>query len=121
MNTIVSLAFLFVLSVYGAQGLSFYCRMARCEGIESLKRRCKGGLVNDVCLCCKTCAKVEGETCGGLWGLDGTCDQGLFCKGSDRLYMMTRGICAQQTPSIKVTTEVNVERRPCFTNIQISS
>jgi hypothetical protein len=55
------------------------------------------------------CAKVEGEACGGLWWLDGICDQGLFCKGSDRLYMMMRGICAQQTPSINVTTEVNTE------------
>ncbi|XP_032241037.2 venom protein 302 [Nematostella vectensis] len=40
---------------------------------------CKGGLAKDICGCCKVCAKVVGEKCGGPWNYDGTCDKGLFC------------------------------------------
>lgn len=102
MNTVASLALLFLVSVYSAEGLSCYCRSSDCsEGaIERIKRRCKGGIVADVCHCCVTCAKVEGETCGGMWDLEGTCDQGLDCKtlSEPSGYTMTRGICvASQT------------------------
>ncbi|KAI4897410.1 hypothetical protein NFI96_024484 [Prochilodus magdalenae] len=41
--------------------------------------QCPGGQVLDVCRCCYECAKQKGEICGGLWGLSGTCDQGLRC------------------------------------------
>jgi len=34
----------------------------------------------DPCGCCLTCAKAEGETCGGPWETAGTCARGLHCK-----------------------------------------
>ena len=39
-----------------------------------------GELVSDVCACCKICAKGEGEECGGIWNLEGTCATGFYCK-----------------------------------------
>ena len=51
------------------------CNRSRCAEPED----CPGGLVVDPCGCCRVCAKiVEGE-CGGLYGLKGRCDQGLYC------------------------------------------
>lgn len=41
--------------------------------------KCKGGTVLDICGCCKECAKLEGEICGGDWGELGSCDSGLKC------------------------------------------
>ena len=98
MNALVSLALLFLLSVYSTEGLSCYCRtLCSDDEIERIRRGCNGGIVDDACHCCKTCAKVEGETCGGLWALEGKCDQGLFCKtpGEPRRYSMRRGICVK--------------------------
>lgn len=46
---------------------------------RSVLAKCAGGVVRDVCGCCDTCAKVENETCGGLHGLKGECDEGLIC------------------------------------------
>lgn len=40
---------------------------------------CTGGTVIGLCGCCYTCAKQLHEQCGGLYGLFGTCDQGLRC------------------------------------------
>lgn len=40
---------------------------------------CRGGTVPDVCACCTECAKVENESCGGVFGTGGTCDEGLKC------------------------------------------
>ena len=109
MNTIASLALLFLVSVYSAEGLSCYCGSSDCSerAIERIKQRCKGGIVDDICHCCKTCAKVEGETCGGMWGLEGTCDQGLYCKtpGEPSRYTMMRGICAaSQTAKLTIVS-----------------
>ena len=109
-STMVSLAFLFVLLTHGAQGLSCFCQKSRCKDPNLLKQECKGGLTDDVCLCCKTCAKVEGETCGGFWGFEGTCDEGLFCKGG-HTWRMTKGICTRRattTPTL-ATTEVIIQ------------
>jgi len=39
-----------------------------------------GHLTKDVCGCCDVCAKAEGETCGGMWGMSGTCAPGLNCE-----------------------------------------
>lgn len=110
MNTVVSFALLLALSMYSAQGLSCYCRPElTCPSTESLQRQCKGGLVDDVCRCCKTCAKVEGEVCGGLWGLSGECDQGLVCikaGGKEFPYMrfMSKGRCVRTVRQQKTTT-----------------
>ena len=103
----VRFVLLFILLAHGAQSLSCFCRMSTCKDVNLLKQQCKGGLVNDVCHCCKTCAKVEGETCGGLWGFEGTCDEGLFCKGAHP-WRMTRGICALKTATIPSRTIAKV-------------
>lgn len=39
-----------------------------------------GHLTKDVCGCCDVCAKAEGEKCGGMWGMSGTCAPGLNCE-----------------------------------------
>ncbi|KAJ8959399.1 hypothetical protein NQ318_022087 [Aromia moschata] len=38
------------------------------------------GLVRSIYLCCKECAKTEGEPCGGDLGFSGTCEPGLSCQ-----------------------------------------
>jgi len=41
---------------------------------------CESGLYTiDACGCCLTCAKFEGERCGGPFGVSGTCSRGLRC------------------------------------------
>ena len=78
MNTFVLVAFLFSVTFTTAHSLSCLpCDMQRCT--PKYKLKCKGGLVNDVCGCCKTCAKIIGEECGGVFGIYGTCDDGLEC------------------------------------------
>ena len=43
---------------------------------------CPSGVqVLDECFCCPVCAKAEYESCGGLWGFEGTCATGFYCKG----------------------------------------
>ena len=51
------------------------CNRSTCLDPED----CPGGLVVDPCGCCKVCAKVVDGECGGLYGLKGRCDQGLYC------------------------------------------
>ena len=51
--------------------------MRKCRPEDQLN--CKGGLAFGVCGCCKECAKIIGEECGGLWGMAGICDDGLAC------------------------------------------
>jgi hypothetical protein len=76
---------LFVVSVSTSQAIECYdTHTDLCEAEEMLKKICQGGLVYDELYCCKVCAKVEGEPCGGIWVLDGKCDQGLFCDASGR-------------------------------------
>ena len=74
-------SFLLVLSVHEVWGITCECEMERCLDEESLKRRCKGGLVwEPYCSCCKICARIEGEECGGIWSpLTLLCDEGLVC------------------------------------------
>lgn len=55
------------------------CREVKCTPPTN----CKAGLVPDPCNCCELCAKVEGETCGGRWNLEGTCADGLKCVVAD--------------------------------------
>lgn len=106
----MSLALLFLVSVYSTEGLSCYCPTVCSEdAIEQIKQGCKGGVVDDACHCCKVCAKLEGETCGGLWDLEGRCDQGLFCKtpGEPSPYSMKRGICVKNQLTEVATVSCN--------------
>ncbi|KAK9737089.1 hypothetical protein QE152_g11047 [Popillia japonica] len=42
-------------------------------------------------MCCKECAKTEGEPCGGELGFSGTCEPGLSCQQPG--LTPTEGIC----------------------------
>uniref|UniRef100_A0A224XGG1 Putative venom gland protein n=1 Tax=Megacormus gertschi TaxID=1843536 RepID=A0A224XGG1_9SCOR len=41
---------------------------------------CPLGYTTDACGCCPVCYKVEGERCGGPWGVYGRCGEGLRCE-----------------------------------------
>ncbi|KAK3879182.1 hypothetical protein Pcinc_016225 [Petrolisthes cinctipes] len=41
---------------------------------------CPGGTTHDLCGCCTVCAGVEGDDCGGPWGIYGECGTGLECR-----------------------------------------
>ena len=80
MNAFVLVAFLFSVSFTATRGIS--CPpcdsdMWKCTPEDQLS--CEGGLAPGACGCCKVCAKLIGEECGGFWGKDGTCDDGLEC------------------------------------------
>ncbi|GIY74442.1 IGFBP N-terminal domain-containing protein [Caerostris extrusa] len=77
--------------------------------LEVNKRRrlnCKGGWTLGICGCCKVCAKLEGEECGGQHNYLGKCDKGLVCEpqepkfvsffrnGTKTVYKNPRGICS---------------------------
>ncbi|KAF7225287.1 insulin-like growth factor-binding protein 4 [Nothobranchius furzeri] len=55
------------------------CEQIHCSSRRALKLQCRGGLTTGVCGCCPTCARLEGETCGGAWDYLGKCDIGLVC------------------------------------------
>lgn len=40
-------------------------------------------LTPDSCGCCLICAKLEGESCGGLYGAEGFCEKRLRCSVSE--------------------------------------
>ncbi len=83
MNSLVLVAFVLSITFTTTQSLSCIpCEDWQCTPVEELN--CQGGLTMDVCGCCKVCAKIEGEKCGGLWHLHGECDDGLTCvPGAD--------------------------------------
>lgn len=81
-----------------------------CEQIHCYKQRkrrlnCKGGYTVGVCGCCRVCAKLENEQCGGDYNYLGRCDKGLVCEpqpptevtfmkdGVKTVYRVHKGIC----------------------------
>ncbi|CAH1263160.1 CRIM1 [Branchiostoma lanceolatum] len=70
--------FCLVLLIGSALSLSCLpCEMVQCVEPQN----CEQGTVPAICGCgCRRCAKVEGETCGGMWNLDGSCADGLTCE-----------------------------------------
>lgn len=81
-----------------------------CEQIHCYKQRkrrlnCKGGYTVGVCGCCRVCAKLENEQCGGDYNYLGRCDKGLVCEalppaevtfmrdGVKTVYKVHKGIC----------------------------
>ncbi|XP_041108756.1 cysteine-rich motor neuron 1 protein isoform X1 [Polyodon spathula] len=51
------------------------CDESKCEE----PKNCPGSVVLGICGCCSVCAKQKNESCGGVYGLYGTCDRGLRC------------------------------------------
>uniref|UniRef100_A0A8C4X2T7 IGFBP N-terminal domain-containing protein n=1 Tax=Erpetoichthys calabaricus TaxID=27687 RepID=A0A8C4X2T7_ERPCA len=51
------------------------CDESKCEE----PKNCPGSVVLGICGCCSVCAKQKNESCGGVYGLHGTCDRGLRC------------------------------------------
>ncbi|KAM6973259.1 cysteine-rich motor neuron 1 protein [Aplochiton taeniatus] len=67
-----------VLSVLVGSGralLCLPCDDSKCEE----PRACRGAVVPGICGCCSVCARQKNESCGGVYGLYGTCDRGLRC------------------------------------------
>ena len=48
----------------------------------------------DLCYCCLTCAKTEGDTCGGVWGSAGRCAPYLRCTSGYQYY--AEGVCVKR-------------------------
>ncbi|XP_036140141.1 uncharacterized protein LOC105834238 isoform X2 [Monomorium pharaonis] len=85
-----------VLSLAVARALSCVCSPLECDVLTD--EDCPGGLTWDPCRCCKVCARVEGEACGGLFGFSGTCAIGLQCVIVNllpRSREMDEGICTK--------------------------
>ncbi|GAB6024847.1 hypothetical protein CHUAL_009965 [Chamberlinius hualienensis] len=78
-------AILFCLVLFAASVSSYVealtcmsCELVDCN-IKNLSK-CKYGTVKDVCHCCDVCAKGPGESCGGMWEMEGKCATGLRCR-----------------------------------------
>ncbi|KAL0114365.1 hypothetical protein PUN28_011552 [Cardiocondyla obscurior] len=85
-----------VLSLAVARALSCVCSPLECDVLTD--EDCPGGLTWDPCRCCKVCARVEGEPCGGLFGFSGTCAVGLQCVIMNLLTRsreMDEGVCTK--------------------------
>lgn len=85
-----------VLSFAVAKALSCVCSPLECDLLT--EEDCPGGLTWDPCKCCKVCARVEGEPCGGLFGFSGSCAIGLQCVIKNLLHHareVDEGICTK--------------------------
>ncbi|XP_053593227.1 cysteine-rich motor neuron 1 protein [Microplitis demolitor] len=84
-----------VLSLAVARALSCVCSPLECDVLT--EEDCPGGLTWDPCKCCKVCARVEGEPCGGLFGFSGSCAVGLQCviKNLRPPDELDEGICSK--------------------------
>ena len=59
------------------------CEEVHCPVRKPKNLNCRGGITRGVCNCCLQCAKLQGESCGGVYNYLGSCDEGLFCDTSD--------------------------------------
>ncbi|XP_057309973.1 uncharacterized protein LOC130647973 [Hydractinia symbiolongicarpus] len=55
------------------------CSRLMCMKGRHLKKICKNGIVYEACGCCRTCAKGEGDICGGPMDMYGKCGERLMC------------------------------------------
>ncbi|XP_041469841.1 cysteine-rich motor neuron 1 protein-like [Lytechinus variegatus] len=81
-----------------ATGAALSC--GTCEREKCPTLSCQGGVVEDVCQCCKECAKLDGQSCGGRFKKYGQCDNGLVCElivaVGDSLNPNAHGICREK-------------------------
>ncbi|XP_026667438.1 cysteine-rich motor neuron 1 protein-like isoform X2 [Ceratina calcarata] len=85
-----------VFSIAVATALSCVCSPFDCDILTD--EDCPGGLTWDPCRCCRVCARVEGEPCGGLFGFSGSCADGLQCVIKNLLpntRELDEGICTK--------------------------
>ncbi|XP_063695734.1 cysteine-rich motor neuron 1 protein [Culicoides brevitarsis] len=74
--------YLLVVMVLGnsvTQAIKCVCNPQECDVIRSEDCPGKGYIVWDPCKCCKMCAKIKGEACGGPGGFSGSCEPPLVC------------------------------------------
>ncbi|CAH1251937.1 CRIM1 [Branchiostoma lanceolatum] len=77
MGKIFIICIVLLCMVNGLAALSCIpCEERECEDPRPCRRN---AVVKDVCGCCDVCARVKGEICGGPWGIDGICAEGLTC------------------------------------------
>jgi hypothetical protein len=96
--------FVTVLLLFSARfvsGFSCVCSPSECE--ELSESDCPGGgTVWDPCGCCRVCARVENEPCGGPYGFYGSCAAGLECvvaahaTGKPVLAANSEGVCTRK-------------------------
>ncbi|KAJ9579782.1 hypothetical protein L9F63_004567 [Diploptera punctata] len=100
MTEVLSVVF-FLCIVRVVFGFSCVCSPSECE--ELSESDCPGGgTVWDPCGCCRVCARVENEPCGGPYGFYGSCAEGLECvvaahaTGKPVLAANSEGICTRE-------------------------
>merc|ERR1712240_309948 len=65
-----------------------------CQECSPVPDYCSTGqTVLDPCGCCEECAKGEGDECGGLFGLYGTCADDLACVDNSEDPENVPGVC----------------------------
>merc|ERR1719334_347591 len=65
-----------------------------CQECSPVPDYCSTGqTVLDPCGCCEECAKGEGDECGGLFGLYGTCADDLECVDNSEDPENVPGVC----------------------------
>ncbi|KAJ3613726.1 hypothetical protein NHX12_019972 [Muraenolepis orangiensis] len=106
--------FIFASSVTQAL-LCLPCDQSKCE--ELPLGACKGSAVPGICGCCRVCARQRNESCGGVFGLHGTCDRGLRCvirppENGDGITQHEVGVCEESRPDCsKARCEVQFSPR----------
>ncbi|XP_069696768.1 venom protein 302 [Periplaneta americana] len=103
MTEVLCVLLLLQVSVRAVYGFSCVCSPTECE--ELSESDCPGGgTVWDPCGCCRVCARVENEPCGGPYGFYGSCAEGLECvvaahaTGKPVLAANSEGICTREFP-----------------------
>ncbi|XP_054710698.1 uncharacterized protein LOC129224067 [Uloborus diversus] len=112
-------------SVFGSEEslLCPPCEQIHCYRQKKRRLQCRGGYTLDICGCCRVCAKLEGEKCGGQHDYLGKCDRDLFCEpqppavvsffreGIKRVYKVHRGICKKF--ATKLETDISWTKSNC--------